>query len=60
MSRVWVIMGNDFPECAFDSEAKADAFIEAKKEEQRLEAEKNKQSGYGRRIYWRHYEYEVQ
>jgi hypothetical protein len=58
MKKVWVIMGNDFPECAFDSEAKADAYVAEKKEEERLKAEK-KERGYGMRIYWRHYEFEL-
>lgn len=48
--KVYVVMGNDFPDCVFSTEAAAEAYCESKKAERR--------EGY-RRIYWRVYEFEV-
>jgi hypothetical protein len=50
--KVFVIMGNDFPDCVFASEEAAEKFIEQKK------AEYDK-SALRPRIYWRFYEFEV-
>lgn len=55
--KVYVIMGNDFPECVFDTEEKAEAFCTERK---KLDEAERKTPGYGRRIYWRVYEFEVQ
>jgi hypothetical protein len=62
MSKVWVIMGNDFPDSAFSDEEKAEAYVTAKKAQDRAEHDKDPQRykyPYSPRIYWRHYEFEV-
>ena len=63
MSKVWVIMGNDYPDGVFDSKDKADAYVLKKQTEDRSKWEKEnipaKAIYYTPRIYWRHYEYEV-
>jgi hypothetical protein len=54
--RVWVLMGNDYPDSVYDTEATADAAAEEKKRqcaaEQRVKQTRT-------RIYWRHYEFEL-
>lgn len=52
--KVWVIMGNDFPDCVFAAEEAAAAYIKAKEADEAKQREK----GFGR-IYWRSYAYEV-
>lgn len=48
--KVFVVMGNDFPDCVFDDSDKADEYIKTKKDDDQKEF---------RRIYWRSYEFEV-
>lgn len=45
---VYVVMGNDFPECVYDDEKKAEKFIAG---------EKKKDTS--RRIHWRVYAFDV-
>lgn len=52
--KVWVVMGNDFPNAVFSSEAAADEYCARKK------AEPPVHHGNFRRIYWRTYEFELQ
>lgn len=52
--KVWVVMGNDFPETVFDTEKSADDFVAEKK----ADPANTNQFG-GRRIYWRSYEFEL-
>lgn len=54
--KVWVIMGNDFPDAVLESEEAADKYINHKKE---LTKRKMEILG-GSMIYWRSYEFEVQ
>lgn len=49
-TKVWVVMGNDFPDAVFSSEEKATAYC----------AEKKKEPSPGARIHWRSYEFELQ
>lgn len=56
--RVYVVMGNDYPEAVFSNEAAADKFIEKKRAEDRRE-DRPWPNSLAPRIYWRHYEYEV-
>ncbi len=52
---VYVIMGNDFPECVFATQKEADAFVEAK-----MKAPENRREHSNLpRIYWRSYEFRV-
>lgn len=53
--KVWVIMGNDFPNSVFSNEEDADAYVACMDA-----AEKKKLKGFGPRIYWRSYEFEVE
>ena len=54
--KVWVIMGNDYPDSVFASEEAAEKYIAGKKAEH-LRAQ---QLGGGfSRIHWRSYEFEV-
>lgn len=53
--KVFVVMGNDFPESVFETEAAAEKYVEQKKA---ADPEHRKQYG-GPRIYWRTYEFEV-
>jgi hypothetical protein len=48
MTKVYVVMGNDFPDAVFDSEAAAEAYCETKRDEKRP---------WTRTIYWRVYEF---
>lgn len=48
--KVWVVMGNDYPEAVFATEAAANAFIDTKPKPANM---------WERRIYWRAYEFEV-
>jgi hypothetical protein len=51
---VWVVMGNDFPDSVFSNSADAASYVA------RMYAlEKKKQKGFGPRIYWRSYRFEV-
>lgn len=62
--KVWVVMGNDYPDSVYKTENAAATFINAKNEE-REKADRKKRrlgsgsGGYGR-IYWRSYEFEIQ
>jgi hypothetical protein len=53
--RAWVIMGNDYPDAVFLSAAEADAYVAAAKREQ----EAMRDDDCRKRIYWRHYEFEI-
>jgi hypothetical protein len=53
--RVFVVMGNDYPDSVFASEADAEAYIQQKKDEPGNRHE----HGGGYRIYWRAYEFEL-
>lgn len=53
--KIFVIMGNDFPDRVFADEAKADAFCKEKMDEQRVGLKPYEHP----RIYWRSYEFEV-
>ena len=48
--KVYVVMGNDFPDAVYAKEADARAYCEFRKQKDTEE---------GRRIYWRVYEFEV-
>jgi len=52
--KVWVIMGNDYPDSVFASEAAAEKYVNERKAE-----DNPTKDGLCRRIYWRAYEYEV-
>lgn len=55
---VYVVMGNDYPECVYDDEAKAEKFIE--EEKKKLEKKMGKKVGsFNQRIYWRIYAFDV-
>jgi hypothetical protein len=58
MSKVWVIMENDFPSCVFDDKEKANRFIKQKKDEQAAKLNKNF-AVMGPRVHWNSYEFEV-
>lgn len=53
--KVYVIMGNDYPECVYAKKTDADAYVEDKKREQK----KMTPEQHGSRIYWRSYEFEL-
>lgn len=53
--KVWVIMGNDYPDAVFDSEEGANAFVKAKGEEDARHRDMWAQP----KIYWRAYEFEL-
>lgn len=48
--KVYVVMGNDYPDAVFDSEQAAKSFCEAKKA---------KNATGERPIYWRYFEFEM-
>lgn len=50
--KVFVVMGNDFPDAVFDSEQTATAYCDAKRKEPKV-------IGFGPRIYWCLYEFEL-
>lgn len=52
--KVYVIMGNDYPEAVFRHKDEADAYVQLKKDEQ----VEHKKLGHGN-IYWRSYEFEL-
>ena len=52
--KVWVIMGNDFPDAVFDNEEAAEAHIKARKAEGKIHG------GSYAKIYWRAYEFPLQ
>lgn len=52
--RVWVIMGNDYPDAVFDNEAAANTFIEINKAQDKIRFD-----GAYTRIYWRAYTFEM-
>ena len=49
---MYVVMGNDFPQCVFTDPQKADDYCALKNAEDRKRREKER----GRIIYWRAYE----
>lgn len=60
MSKVYVIMGNDFPSAVFDSEEKAEAHVAEMREQDKVRHQKeNPGMYYSPRIHWRHYEFEL-
>lgn len=54
--KVWVIMGNDYPDAVALSEERADAYIKRKQEEELI---RQRLSGSRQKIYWRLYEFET-
>lgn len=53
--KVYVVMGNDYPDCVFANEAAADSYITEKKK-----ADPSFGVKYAApRIYWRSYEFEL-
>jgi len=56
--KVWVVMGNDFPETVLDSADGAFSFVKEQKRLGNIEAEKK--SWNRPTIYWRFYEFELQ
>ena len=55
MSKVYVVMSNDYPDCVFADESAADRYIEAKNTEQKKDLKPYMMP----RIYYRAYEFEV-
>lgn len=55
--KVYVIMGNDFPDCVIADEAAADAYVAAKVEKEKAKLVEPWQTA--PRIRWRHYEFEL-
>jgi hypothetical protein len=55
--KVWVVMGNDYPDAVFSSEKAADDFIAEKKREH--EAKAHHEGGAHWKIYWRAYEFDL-
>jgi hypothetical protein len=55
--KVFVIMSNDFPDCVFAEEAKAEAYCKDKMDEQRAALTNSWETP---RIYYRVYPFEVQ
>lgn len=51
--KVWVVMGNDYPDSVFATEAAAETYVAEKKKE------KTEQLFGHARIHWRAYEFEV-
>lgn len=51
---VYVVMGNDYPDCCFSSQKAADAYCEARRKADRTTA-----PDYACRIYWRTYAFTV-
>jgi len=63
--KVWVVMGNDYPESVHASEEAAELHIAklkaiAEEEATRLHADERHQRQHASRIFWRAYEFEVQ
>lgn len=54
--KVWVIMGNDYPDAVFDSENAAKSYVETKQAAERVGLRRYETP----RIYWRNYEFELQ
>jgi hypothetical protein len=53
--KVWVIMGNDFPDAVFDSEEAAQRYCTTK-----MNDPANMRKHGTPRIYWRYYEFKLQ
>jgi hypothetical protein len=53
MAKIFVVMTNDFPDCVFDVEWKAEIYVEMQQSWQKMH------TSYGARIYYRYYEFEV-
>lgn len=53
--KVWVIMGNDFPDAVRLTKAEADAYVAEKQAEDAA----SRPAGYAARIYWRAYEFDL-
>lgn len=54
--KVWVIMGNDYPDAVFTTKASAEAYCAQKRVDNEREVKHHTQ----RKIYWRAYEFTVQ
>lgn len=54
--KVWVIMGNDYPDAVRLTEVSANKYIEQKKKQELSE----QCAGYKAHIYWRAYEFEAE
>lgn len=52
--KVFVLMGNDFPEKVFADEVEANSFCESLMDEPA-----NKLEGFARRVYWRIYPFDL-
>jgi hypothetical protein len=53
--KVYVIMGNDYPDAVFRRKDEAEAYVELKKKQD----EEQQRQGHGR-IYWRVYDFDLQ
>ena len=53
--KVYVIMGNDYPDAVFRRKDEAEAYVEKKKKEDEIQ----QRQGHGR-IYWRVYDFDLQ
>lgn len=57
--KVYVVMGNDFPECVFDNEASAKAFCDRATDENKKAIAASSGIVSHSRIHWRYYEFEL-
>ena len=62
--KVWVVMGNDYPDSVHASEEAAELYIAklkvlAAEEAQHLYPDIRSRTAHVMRIYWRHYEFKV-
>lgn len=53
--KVYVVMGNDYPDCVFSDEGAADRYVKAKT----VENKRSMETGYSRRVYWRVYLFDL-
>lgn len=53
--KIWVVMGNDFPDAVFDTEAGAKQYCKDKRDANKAHREKMP----GPTIYWRSYEFDL-
>lgn len=55
MALVYVIMGNDYPDCVLADKDAADEYVAYKKDMEKI----NQRKGRKTPIYWRHYEFKL-
>jgi hypothetical protein len=55
---VWVVMGNDFPDCVCATQEIAERYVAAKRHDQDL-INSSSQTGYIARVYWRAHEFQL-